>query len=148
LRVWIAAGLFGSQKAEQGRKRVYTLEDLVIGRIIREILDLTKSRTLMIADRGKFVEEFRTAFAFPISTALESGKATGLWLVLSWQPEEEDYLITVYHGTQNNFPSRNIMLTNKNLRKGQPMILLPVWEVIEEVLEWAKRKFPESFEDQ
>jgi hypothetical protein len=48
LRVWIAAGLFGEhqKRVGSGRTRLYAFPDVVMAHIARDVMDLTRSRSV------------------------------------------------------------------------------------------------------
>ncbi len=146
LRVWVEAGLLGDshRKVERGNTRLFSRNDAVVGLVIREIMDLTKARSLKIAKEGLLSEIARAlpeVLTFEGATIDSStGKVNPTqWLILSWDRDRSDWHLSNQLNTGAGFPVRQINDGRPGLhlaserRPGQAVILIPLWELIEEV---------------
>ncbi len=61
LRRWNEKGVFGEDYRERGhgKTRLYSFEDAVLGLVHKEILDLTKARTMKLTLSNDFIQTFR-----------------------------------------------------------------------------------------
>ena len=153
LRVWVEGGLFGDDHRRTGRgnARRFSRLDAVVGRVVREIMDLTMARSLAIAKEGVLNEVIR---ALPEALAREGAiinTLTGevnpvVWLILSWDRRKADWHLTREHGGDTGYPLRTIndgrpgWHEMSERRPGEAVILIPLWELVREVDDFFEKR--------
>jgi len=153
LRVWLEKGLLGEEYRRTGRgyPRSFSRQDAIILRTIVEIMNLTH-RSQPITEKGLVKEvalglrEVLGTEGAMISSSTGKPVSAGWWLILSWDREKNDWHLTSVQGGGTDFPRRNIYDANAKMHfsterhRGQAVILIPLWELIEEVDHYFETK--------
>ena len=138
LRMWYQAGIFGDAAKTTGRghPRKYSMTDVVTARVVQEILDLTKSRSLKIVAIRDLVKEIPPVIAETLSTnGFRVLKRDGTenevrWFIIWWDRRISDWRGTIALGGKNHSAPAPFNKQHETLP--QAFIAIPLWRIIEE----------------
>jgi hypothetical protein len=114
LRIWEERGCFGQAKIKTGRgnPRSFTRGDFVIGRVIRDVMDVTQSRKLL---------HFLASIATEISCTIATESVNPDWLMtISWDRERKYW-------------SPSLWVERQYFQPTHPVIVIPLWRIYQEV---------------
>lgn len=157
LRIWLQAGLFGDEQRTPGRghPRSFSRRDAIIARVILEVMNLTRARSLALAKESLFKEVNRVLAKwlphvdkiFYSATGAGPEKNPTYWLIISWDREKNDWHLTsALGGGGSGYPLREINDGHPGVHSsverlpGEAVILVPVWEMIAEVDRFLEKR--------
>jgi len=154
LRVWLEKGFLGDEhrKTGRGKPRMFSRRDAIIALVIRELMDLTQSRSLKIAKLELANEMARLMPKILDSEGAVISGSTGKpnprwWLIISFDRAKNDWHVTSEQGGSGTaFPIRMINTgkpsfdASSERLPGQAVIMIPLGELVERVDRFFDRK--------
>lgn len=135
LASWAAAGLFGEalRSVGHGVRRVYSFSQCVLACVIREVMDITRSR--LLPDRVSMEELRQTVGELPRDPSAETQQETTAWVVIRWESGREEWRFTFYSSGQRS-PGLPKLHAGATRTAGQALLLVPLSEIATKVREF------------